>query len=177
MYWYVVRVATGQEVKVAEAVKIEAENCGLSDQLGEILIPTEDVLEIKSGKKRRMQRKHFPGYILVNMFMTEDNWHLVSNASGVIGFVGGVKGRPAPISEAEANKIIDRMNAVESDEPRPSIVYEVGEVVQVIDGPFADFNGVVEEVNYEKSRLKVSVLIFGRSTPVELEFVQVEKSE
>lgn len=175
--WYVVRVATGYEMRVEAAIRDRVAFEGKSDYFGEILIPTEEVLEIKSGKKRKSQRKYFPGYILVEMNMNEDNWHLVRKITNVLGFVGGVKGKPVPITEKEVNRIIDRMNKAQSDEPKPSVVYEVGEVVRVIDGPFADFNGVVEEINYDKSRLKVSVLIFGRSTPVDLEFVQVEKSE
>jgi transcriptional antiterminator NusG len=175
--WYVVRVATGYEMRVQAAIRDKVALESKADAFGEILIPTEEVLEIRSGKKRKSQRKYFPGYILVEMIMSEDNWYLVRKITNVLGFVGGVKGKPMPITEAEVNKIIDRVNKALSDEPKPSVVYEVGEVVRVIDGPFADFNGVVEEINYEKSRLKVSVLIFGRSTPVDLEFVQVEKSE
>ena len=175
--WYVVRVATGYEMRVEAAIRDRVALEGRTDHFGEILIPTEEVLEIKSGKKRKSQRKYFPGYILVEMNMSEENWYLVRKITNVLGFVGGVKGKPVPITEKEVNRIIDRLNKSQGDEPKPSVVYEVGEVVRVIDGPFADFNGVVEEVNYEKSRLKVSVLIFGRSTPVELEFVQVEKSE
>ena len=175
--WYVVRVATGYEMRVEAAIRDRVALEGRADHFGEILIPTEEVLEIRSGKKRRSQRKYFPGYILVEMNMSEENWYLVRKITNVLGFVGGVKGKPVPITEKEVNRIIDRMNKSQGDEPKPSVVYDVGEVVRVIDGPFADFNGVVEEVNYEKSRLKVSVLIFGRSTPVDLEFVQVEKSE
>lgn len=175
--WYVVRVATGYEMRVEAAIRDQVELEKKTDNFGEILIPTEEVLEIKSGKKRKSQRKYFPGYILVQMTMSEENWHLVRKITNVLGFVGGVKGKPVPVTEKEINKIVDRINKAETNEPKPSVMYEVGEVVRVIDGPFADFNGVVEEINYEKSRLKVSVLIFGRSTPVDLEFVQVEKSE
>ncbi len=176
LYWYVVRVATGKESKVADAINSQTEH-DQSNEIEEVLVPTEDILEIKSGKKRKTQRKFFPGYILVRMLMTERNWYLISDLTDVIGFVGGVKGKPSPITDKEAQKILDRLKDTEDSELKPNVVYEVGEMVRVIDGPFADFNGVVEEVNYEKSRLKVSVLIFGRSTPVDLEFTQVEKSE
>ena len=175
--WYVVRVATGQEVKAADSIKSQSEIEHLEDYFDEFLVPTEDILQIKGGKKRKSQRKFFPGYILVKMTMTEESWYLVNNLSSVIGFVGGVKGKPSPVPSNEVQSIIDRLNDKKDNELKPNVVYEIGEMVRVIDGPFADFNGVVEEVNFEKSRLKVSVLIFGRSTPVELEFIQVEKSE
>jgi transcriptional antiterminator NusG len=147
---------------------------GMEDQFGEILVPTEEVVEMRDGKKRKSDRKFFPGYVLVQMEMNDNTWHLVKESPKVLGFIGGTSDKPAPISEAEANSILQRVEEG-VDKPRPKIVFEPGEVVRVTDGPFTDFNGVVEEVNYEKSRLRVSVLIFGRSTPVELEFGQVEK--
>jgi len=147
---------------------------GMEDKFGEILVPTEEVVEMRDGKKRKSDRKFFPGYVLVQMEMNDDTWHLVKESPRVLGFIGGTSDRPAPISDAEANMILQRVEAG-ADKPRPKVLFEPGEVVRVIDGPFTDFNGVVEEVNYEKNRLRVSVLIFGRSTPVELEFTQVEK--
>lgn len=148
---------------------------GVQDLFGEILVPTEEVVEIRDGKKRKSERKFYPGYVLVNMVMNDETWHLVKSTPRVLGFIGGTADKPAPITEREANEILQR---VESgvDKPRPKTVFEPGEMVRVLDGPFADFNGVVEEVNYEKNRLQVAVLIFGRSTPVELEFRQVEKA-
>jgi transcriptional antiterminator NusG len=146
----------------------------LQDKFGEILVPTEEVVEMRDGKKRKSDRKFFPGYVLVQMEMNNDTWHLVKEAPRVLGFIGGTSDKPAPISDAEANTILQRVEDG-ADKPRPKVLFEPGEVVRVIDGPFTDFNGVVEEVNYEKNRLRVSVLIFGRSTPVELEFTQVEK--
>jgi transcriptional antiterminator NusG len=146
----------------------------MEDKFGEILVPTEEVVEMRDGKKRKSERKFFPGYVLVQMEMDDDTWHLVKEAPRVLGFIGGTTDKPAPITDAEANSILQRVEAG-VDKPRPKVLFEPGEVVRVTDGPFTDFNGVVEEVNYEKSRLRVSVLIFGRSTPVELEFGQVEK--
>ena len=147
---------------------------GMEDQFGEILVPTEEVVEMRDGKKRKSDRKFFPGYVLIHMDMNDNTWHLVKDSPKVLGFIGGTSDKPAPISDAEANSILQRVEEG-VDKPRPKIAFEPGEVVRVTDGPFTDFNGVVEEVNYEKSRLRVSVLIFGRSTPVELEFGQVEK--
>ncbi len=146
----------------------------LDDQFGEILVPTEEVVEMRAGQKRKSERKFFPGYVLVEMEMNDDSWHLVRETPRVMGFIGGTSDRPAPISEREANAILQRVED-SSDKPKPKTLFEPGEVVRVIDGPFADFNATVESVNYEKNRLQVSVLIFGRSTPVELEFGQVEK--
>ena len=147
----------------------------MEDQFGEILVPTEEVVEMRGGQKRKSERKFFPGYVLVQMEMTDESWHLVKDCPKVMGFIGGTADKPAPISDAEAATILQRVeDGVEK--PKPKTLFEPGEVVRVVDGPFADFNGVVEEVNYEKSRLHVAVLIFGRSTPVELEFGQVEKS-
>lgn len=148
---------------------------GIEDHFAEIMVPTEEVVEMKSGKKRKSERKFFPGYVLVNMVMNDETWHLVRSCPKVLGFIGGTSNRPAPISEAEANHIMQSMQD-SVDKPKPKTLYDVGEVVRVNDGPFADFNGVVEDVNYEKSRLRVAVTIFGRSTPVELEFGQVEKT-
>jgi len=147
---------------------------GLEEKFGEILVPTEEVVEMRDGKKRKSDRKFFPGYVLIQMEMNDDTWHMVKESPRVLGFIGGTSDRPAPISDAEANVILQRVED-SADKPRPKIMFEPGEVVRVNDGPFTDFNGVVEEVNFEKSRLRVSVLIFGRSTPVELEFGQVEK--
>jgi len=147
---------------------------GMGDRFGDILVPTEEVVEMKEGKKRKSERKFYPGYVLVNMEMDDETWHLVKGIPRVLGFVGGNAERPAPITEAEAALILDRVTEG-GEAPRPKTLFEPGELVRVTDGPFADFNGTVEEVNYEKSRLQVAVMIFGRSTPVELEFGQVEK--
>ena len=146
----------------------------MEDKFGEILVPTEEVVEMRAGQQRRSERKFFPGYVLVHMEMTDDTWHLVKDVPKVMGFIGGTGDRPAPISDKEADEILQRVQEG-VEKPRPKVLFEPGEVVRVTDGPFNDFNGVVEEVDYEKSRLKVSVLIFGRSTPVDLEFGQVEK--
>ncbi|MEE9424346.1 MAG: transcription termination/antitermination protein NusG, partial [Methylococcales bacterium] len=148
---------------------------GMQEFFGEILVPTEEVVEMRVGEKRKSQRKFFPGYILVQMELNDDTWHLVKSAPRVLGFIGGTADRPAPISEKEARTILDRMEEGVT-KPKPKVIYEPGEVVRVIDGPFADFNGVVEEIDYDKNKIKVSVLIFGRSTPVELKFDQVQKS-
>lgn len=172
--WYVVQAYSGHEQNVMRSLKERIERSDLKDQFGEILVPTEEVVEMRDGKKRKSDRKFFPGYVLVQMDMNDATWHLVKEAPRVLGFIGGTTDRPVPISTAEANSILQRVEDG-ADKPRPKILFEPGEVVRVNDGPFTDFNGVVEEVNYEKSRLRVSVLIFGRSTPVELEFTQVEK--
>ena len=172
--WYVVHAYSGYETNVMRTLKERIDRSGLEDQFGEILVPTEEVVEMRDGKKRKSDRKFFPGYVLVQMEMNDDTWHLVKESPRVLGFIGGTTDKPAPITDKEANAILQRVEDG-VDRPRPKIVFEAGEVVRVIDGPFTDFNGVVEEVNYEKSRLRVSVLIFGRSTPVELEFGQVEK--
>jgi transcriptional antiterminator NusG len=153
-----------------ERIRLE----GVEAKFGEILVPTEEVVELRGGQKRKSERKFFPGYVLVEMVMDEQTWHLVRSIPKVLGFIGGTSDRPAPISPKEAETILQRMQD-SSEKPKPKVLFEVGEVVRVIDGPFADFNGVVEEVNYEKNRLRVAVLIFGRSTPVELQFDQVEK--
>jgi len=172
--WYVVHAYSGFENQVMRSLQERIERSGLDEMFGEILVPTEEVVEMRDGKKRKSDRKFFPGYVLVKMEMNDDTWHLVKEAPKVLGFIGGTSDRPAPITEKEANAILQRVEEG-VDKPRPKILFEAGEVVRVKDGPFTDFNGVVEEVNYEKSRLRVSVLIFGRSTPVELEFDQVEK--
>lgn len=174
LQWYVVHAYSGFEDQVRRSLQERIERSGLKDKFGEILVPTEEVVEMRDGKKRKSDRKFFPGYVLVQMEMNDDTWHLVKDAPRVLGFIGGTSDRPAPISDREADAILQRVEDG-VDRPKPKVLFEPGEVVRVIDGPFTDFNGVVEEVNFEKSRLRVSVLIFGRSTPVELEFGQVEK--
>jgi transcriptional antiterminator NusG len=175
LQWYVVHAYSGFENQVKRALEERVARAGMQDMFGEILVPTEEVVEMRDGAKRKSERKFFPGYVLVQMEMNDDTWHLVKDAPKVMGFIGGTSDRPAPISQREADSILQRVQEG-ADKPRPKVLFEVGEVVRVNDGPFNDFNGVVEEVNYEKSRLRVSVLIFGRSTPVELEFGQVEKA-
>ena len=173
--WYVVHAYSGFENQVVRLLKERIQRtAGMEDLFGEILVPTEEVVEMRDGQKRRSDRKFFPGYVLVQMEMNDDTWHLVKNVPKVMGFIGGTADKPAPISDKEADAILQRVQEG-AEKPRPKILFEPGEVVRVIDGPFNDFNGVVEEVNYEKSRLRVAVFIFGRSTPVELEFGQVEK--
>jgi len=174
MRWYVIHAYSGYEAQVMRQLQERINRSGLDDKFGDILVPTEEVVEMRDGKKRKSDRKFFPGYVLVQMEMNDDTWHLVKECPRVLGFIGGTADKPAPISDSEANAILQRVEEG-VDQPKPKILFEPGEVVRVTDGPFADFNGVVEEVNYEKSRLRVSVLIFGRSTPVELEFGQVEK--
>ena len=173
--WYVVHAYSGFESQVKRSLEERVRRAGMQEMFGEILVPTEEVVEMRGGQQRKSERKFFPGYVLVNMEMTDDTWHLVKDVPKVMGFIGGTGDRPAPISDREAEAILQRvLEGVEK--PRPKVLFEPGEVVRVVDGPFNDFNGVVEDVDYEKSRLKVSVLIFGRSTPVDLEFGQVEKS-
>jgi transcriptional antiterminator NusG len=174
--WYVVQAYSGYEKRVKETLEEAIRLHHLEEYFGEIMVPTEEVVEMKSGKKRKSERKFFPGYVLVNMGMTEKTWQLVRNIPRVTGFVGGTTEKPAPITEVEVNRIMARMQD-SVDQPKPKRLFSVGEVVRVTEGPFLDFSGVVEEVNYEKSRVRVSVSIFGRSTPVELEFSQVEKEE
>jgi transcriptional antiterminator NusG len=171
--WYVVHAYSGYEKKVANALRERIELHNMQEKFGEVLVPTEEVVEMRGGQKRRSERKFFPGYVLVQMELGDDTWHLVKETPRVMGFIGGKADKPAPITEAEANTILQRVESNEA--PKPKTLFEPGEMVRVIDGPFNDFNGVVEEVNYEKSRLHVAVLIFGRSTPVELDFGQVEK--
>ena len=173
--WYVVQAYSGYEKKVAASLIGRVELHNMEDLFGETLVPTEEVVEIKAGQKRKSERKFFPGYVLVQMELNDDTWHLVKETPRVLGFIGGKADKPAPISDKEAQAILNRIHDSE-EAPRPKTLFEAGEAVRVIDGPFNDFNGVVEEVNYDKSRLRVSVTIFGRSTPVELEFTQVEKA-
>ena len=173
--WYVVHAYSGYEKKVMHALQERITLTKMDDYFDEVLVPTEEVLEMRAGQKRKSERKFFPGYVLVHMELNDDTWHLVKDTPRVLGFIGGTAERPASITDAEANKILQRMEASE-EAPTHKTMYEPGEMVRVTDGPFNDFTGTVEEVNYEKSRLRVAVLIFGRSTPVELEFGQVEKS-
>ena len=175
MRWYVVHAFSGYEKKVVGSLQERIELLDMQDKFGEILVPTEEVVEMKDGKKRSSERKFFPGYVLVQMELDDDSWHLVKETPRVMGFIGGKADKPAPITQREADLILQRVQD-SGDKPRPKTVYEPGESVRVTDGPFNDFNGVVEEVNYEKSRLRVAVTIFGRSTPVDLEFTQVEKA-
>jgi transcription termination/antitermination protein NusG len=173
--WYVVHAYSGFENQVKRSLLERIERFGMQERFGEILVPMEEVVEMREGQKRRSERKFFPGYVLVQMDMNDETWHLVKEAPKVLGFIGGSSDKPAPISNREAESILQRIQEG-VDKPRPKVLFEPGEVVRVVDGPFNDFNGVVEVVNYEKSRLLVAVQIFGRSTPVELEFSQVEKS-
>ena len=173
--WYVVHAFSGYENTVKKSLEERVKRAGMEEHFGDILVPTEEVVEMKGGQKRRSDRKFFPGYVLVEMDMTDETWHLVKDVPKVMGFIGGTADRPAPISQREADAILNRVQEG-VDKPKPKVLFEPGEMVRVVDGPFNDFNGVVEEVNYDKSRLRVAVLIFGRSTPVELEFHQVEKS-
>jgi transcriptional antiterminator NusG len=173
--WYVVHAYSNFEHKVAEALQERVKQRGLEHKFGEVLVPTEEVVEMRDGQKRKSDRKFFPGYVLVQMDMDEDTWHLVKEVPKVLGFIGGTPDRPAPITDKEANAILRRVEEG-AEKPKPKVLFEPGEVVRVIDGPFNDFNGVVENVNYEKSRLQVAVQILGRSTPVELDFAQVEKA-
>ena len=173
--WYVVHAYSGYEKKVAAALQERVEQEGMDDQFGEFLVPTEEVVEIRGGQKRKSERKFFPGYVLVQMELSDDSWHLVKNTPRVIGFIGGKAEKPAPITEREAEAILMRAQDAE-EKPRPKTLFEPGELIRVIDGPFNDFNATVEEVNYDKSKLRVAVTIFGRSTPVELDFTQVEKA-
>lgn len=172
--WYVVQAFSGYEGRVQKTLLEHIEINDLQDKFGQILVPTEEVVEMRAGQKRKSSRKFFPGYVLVQMAMDEEAWHLVKSVPRVLGFIGGTSDRPLPITQKEADRILQRLE--DTDKPKPKTLFEPGEVVRVIEGPFADFNGVVEELDYEKNRIKVSVLIFGRSTPVDLEFGQVEKS-
>jgi transcriptional antiterminator NusG len=171
--WYVIHVYSGFEKKVATAIREQAEQKALGERFEEILVPTEEVVEVKRGAKVSSERKFFPGYVLIKMDLDDETWHLVKNTAKVTGFLGG-RGRPSPISEAEAARIMRQVQEG-IERPKPSITFEIGEQVRVSDGPFTSFNGVVEEVDEEKSRIKVAVSIFGRATPVELEYSQVEK--
>jgi len=175
MNWYVIQAFSNCEAKVKAALEERIEMSGLSDKFGDIMIPTEQVTELKKGQKKQMERKFFPGYMLVNTEMNDDTWHLVRKTPNVMGFIGGSRNRPHPLTDEEFNKITNRVDeAVES--PKFKTIFESGETVRINDGPFNDFNGIVEEVDYEKNLIKVSVSIFGKATPVELNFSQVEKS-
>ena len=172
--WYVVHAYSGYEKQVMRSLQERIKHAEMEDLFGQIIVPTEEVVEMKAGQKRKSERKFFPGYVFVEMEMTEATWHLIKATPRVLGFIGGTADRPAPISEREAEAMLSRIRDSE-DKPRPRTLFEPGETVRVVDGPFADFSAVVEEINYEKRRLQVAVAIFGRSTPVELEFSQVEK--
>jgi len=173
--WYVIHAYSGFEQHVKRSLEERVKRMGMEEFFGEILVPTEEVVEMREGQKRKSERKFFPGYVLVQMEMNDDTWHLVKDVPKVLGFIGGTGDRPSPISDKEAEAILHRVQEG-VEKPRPKVLFEAGEMVRIIDGPFNDFNGVVEEVDYDKSRMRVSVLIFGRSTPVELEFGQVEKA-
>jgi transcriptional antiterminator NusG len=172
--WYVIHVYSGFEKKVAQSIREQAAQQGMADRFDEILVPTEEVVEVRRGQKVNSERKFFPGYVLIRMEMTDDTWHLVRNTPKVTAFLGGKIGRPLPISDAEAGRIVQQVQEG-VEKPRHSITFEIGETVRVTDGPFASFNGTVSEVDEEKGRIKVDVVIFGRATPVELEYAQVEK--
>lgn len=175
MHWYIVHAYSGMEKAVERNIAERIARAGMERKFGRILVPTEEVVEVKNGQKKTTERRLFPGYVFVEMVMEDDTWHLVKHTNKVTGFVGGAKNRPAPISEEEVQKIVSQMEEG-AEKPRHKVEFEVGEYVRVKDGPFTDFNGTVEEVNYEKSKVRVSVTIFGRATPVELEFSQVEKT-
>jgi transcription termination/antitermination protein NusG len=175
MRWYVVHAYSGFEKSVQRALLERVERSGLKEQFGQILVPVEEVVEMKAGQKNISERKFFPGYILVQMEMTDDSWHLIKSTPKVTGFVGGTATKPTPISDKEVQNILDQIREG-VEKPKPKVLFEVGEAVRVKEGPFTDFHGNVEEVNYDKSKLRVAVLIFGRSTPVELDFGQVEKA-
>lgn len=173
--WYVVHVYSGMEKSVARAIQERVERAGMQDKFGEILVPTEEVVEMKNGQRTLTQRRFFPGYVLVEMEMNDESWHLVKSTPKVTGFVGGTAHKPAPISDKEVDKIMQQMQEG-VEKPRPKVLFEIGEVVRVKEGPFTDFHGSVEDANYDKNKLRVSVTIFGRATPVELDFAQVEKT-
>jgi transcriptional antiterminator NusG len=175
LQWYVVHAYSNFEHKVKQALEERVKRYGLQDKFGEILVPTEEVVEMREGQRRKSERKFFPGYVLVQMEMDDETWHLVKEVPKVLGFIGGSSDRPSPISDREAQAILNRVQEG-VDKPRPKILFEPGEVVRVTDGPFNDFSGVVEQVNYEKNKVRVAVQILGRSTPVELDFGQVEKA-
>ena len=174
MRWYVVHAYSGMEKAVERNILERVSNAGMEARFGRTLVPTEEVVELKNGQRRTTERKFYPGYVLIEMAMDDETWHLVKNTSKVTGFVGGARNRPAPISEADVQKIVDQMKDG-TEKPRHKVEFIVGEYIRVKEGPFTDFNGTVEDVNYDKNKLRVSVTIFGRSTPVELEFSQVEK--
>ena len=172
--WYIVHAYSGMEKAVERNLRERIDRAGMQDKFGRILVPTEEVVELKNGKKAVTERRFFPGYVLVEMEMADDTWHLVKHTSKVTGFVGGAKNRPSPISAAEVLKIVHQMQEG-VEKPRPKVQWVVGELVRIKEGPFTDFNGAIEDVNYDKSKVRVSVTIFGRATPVELDFAQVEK--
>jgi transcriptional antiterminator NusG len=172
--WYVVHAYSGFEKQAARSLEERIKLQNMQDKFGQIMVPTEEVVEMRDGQKRKSDRKFFPGYVLVQMEMDDETWHLVKNVPKVMGFIGGTSDKPAPITDKEAQGILDRVQEG-AEKPRPKVLFEPGEVVRITEGPFNDFNGVVEEVDYEKNRLRVEVSIFGRSTPVDLEFGQVEK--
>jgi transcriptional antiterminator NusG len=173
--WYVVHAYSNYENKVKQSLEEKIKREGLEQYFGKILVPTEEVVEMRMGQQRKSERKFFPGYVLVQMELNDDTWHLVRDESRVLGFIGGTSERPAPISEQEAERILNRVEDG-VNKPRPKVLFEVGEVVRINDGPFKDFNGEIEEVSYEKNKLRISVLIFGRATSVELGFDEVEKN-
>ncbi|MBP6897297.1 MULTISPECIES: transcription termination/antitermination protein NusG [unclassified Pseudacidovorax] len=173
--WYVVHAYSGMEKAVERNITERINRAGMQGKFGRILVPSEEVVDVKNGQKRTMERRLFPGYVLVEMVMDDDTWHLVKHTSKVTGFVGGAKNRPAPISQREVDEIVNQMQQG-TEKPRHKVEFMVGELVRVKEGPFTDFNGTVEEVNYEKNKLRVSVMIFGRATPVELGFAEVEKT-
>ena len=175
MRWYVVQAYSGFENQVKRSLEERVIRFGLQDAFGQALVPTEEVVEMRDGQKRRSERKFFPGYVLVEMEMNDETWHMVKETPKVLGFIGGKADKPAPITQKEVDNIMRRVEEG-AEKPRPKVLFDAGEIIRVTDGPFKDFNGVVEEVNYDKSRLLVAVQIFGRSTPVELEFYQVEKT-
>ena len=173
-HWYVVHAYSGYENKVRDSLLERIERLGMRDSFGEIMVPSEEVIEMKGGQEKKIQRKFFPGYVLVNMELNDASWHLVRETPKVMGFIGGTKEKPSPITQAEADSIMQQLEEG-TETVKPKVTFEAGEMVRVIDGPFNDFGGVVEEVNFEKNKVRVAVLIFGRSTPVELEFNQIEK--
>ena len=172
--WYVIHAYSGMEKAVERNLRERIDRSEMQEKFGRILVPMEEVVELKNGKKAVTERRFFPGYVLVEMEMADDSWHLVKHTNKVTGFVGGAKNRPSPISDAEVMKIVNQMQEG-VEKPRPKVQWIVGELVRVKEGPFTDFNGAVEDVNYDKSKVRVSVTIFGRATPVELDFSQVEK--
>ena len=174
MDWYVLQAFSGYENKVKLTLEDRIKRSGLQDSFQEILVPTEEVLEIKEGKKKRSERKYFPGYVMIKMDMNDETWHLVKSAPQVLGFIGGTSDRPVPLKKSEADSLMQSMQN-DVDKPKPKVMFEPGEIVRIIDGPFNDFNGEVEKVDFEKNRLTVKVLVFGKPTPIELSLSQIEK--